>query len=60
MTRTLKAHPGPGYGGSCFPKDTKAVVSTSDRHGVEMSLLKAVLSGNEAQKEHTGADCAVI
>ncbi len=48
-------HPGPGYGGSCFPKDTKAVVSTGDRHGVEMSLLKAVVTGNEAQKEHTSA-----
>ncbi len=48
-------HLGPVYGGSCFPKDTKAVVSTGDRHGVEMTLLKAVVSGNEAQKEHTAA-----
>ncbi|MFW6261344.1 MAG: UDP-glucose dehydrogenase family protein, partial [Spirochaetota bacterium] len=35
-------HPGPGYGGSCFPKDTKAVVSTGDRYGVDMSLIRAV------------------
>ncbi len=48
-------HPGSGYGGSCLPKDIKAVVSTGDRHGVEMTLLKAVVSGNEAQKEHTAA-----
>ncbi len=48
-------HPGPGYGGSCFPKDTKAVVSAGDSRGVDMSLLKAVVSGNEAQKEHIAA-----
>ncbi|MFW6294058.1 MAG: UDP-glucose dehydrogenase family protein [Spirochaetota bacterium] len=46
-------HPGPGYGGSCFPKDTKAVVSTGDRYGVDMSLIRAVVSGNEAQKIRT-------
>jgi UDPglucose 6-dehydrogenase len=46
-------HPGPGYGGSCFPKDTKAVASTGDLHGVDMSLIKAVVAGNEAQKLHT-------
>ncbi len=48
-------HPGPGYGGSCFPKDTKAVASTGDRYGVDMSLIKAVVSGNEAQKARTAA-----
>ena len=48
-------HPGPGYGGSCFPKDTKAVVSTGDRHGVDMSLIRAVVAGNEAQKVRSAA-----
>ena len=48
-------HPGPGYGGSCFPKDTKAVISTGDRHGVDMDLLRAVVRGNDAQKKHTAA-----
>jgi len=48
-------HPGPGYGGSCFPKDTKAVASTGERYGVEMSLIKAVISSNEDQKKHTAA-----
>ena len=44
-------HPGPGYGGSCFPKDTMAVASTGDSVGVDMSLIKAVIAGNEAQKK---------
>jgi len=44
-------HPGPGYGGSCFPKDTKAVVSTGDDFGVDMSLIKSVISANEEQKK---------
>jgi len=43
-------HPGPGYGGSCFPKDTMAVVSTGDDFGVDMSLIKSVISANEEQK----------
>ncbi|MCK5735028.1 MAG: UDP-glucose/GDP-mannose dehydrogenase family protein, partial [Spirochaetaceae bacterium] len=44
-------HPGPGYGGSCFPKDTKAVVSTGSRYGVDMSLIESVISANEEQKK---------
>jgi UDPglucose 6-dehydrogenase len=43
-------HPGPGYGGSCFPKDTKAIAATGDEYRVEMSLLKSVISANEGQK----------
>ncbi|MBI9102598.1 MAG: UDP-glucose/GDP-mannose dehydrogenase family protein [Spirochaetales bacterium] len=43
-------HPGPGYGGSCFPKDTKAVVDMGDKLGVDMSLIRSVISANEAQK----------
>lgn len=43
-------HPGPGYGGSCFPKDTKAIAATGDEYGVNMSLLKSVIDGNEGQK----------
>lgn len=46
-------HPGPGYGGSCFPKDTKAVVSTGDVYGVDMSLIRAVVTANDAQKLRT-------
>ncbi|OHD26358.1 MAG: UDP-glucose 6-dehydrogenase [Spirochaetes bacterium GWB1_59_5] len=44
-------HPGPGYGGSCFPKDTQALVSIGDSHGVDMSLVRAVITANERQKK---------
>jgi len=44
-------HPGPGYGGSCFPKDTKAVVDTGDKCGIDMSLIREVIAANELQKE---------
>ncbi|HTF89456.1 MAG TPA: UDP-glucose/GDP-mannose dehydrogenase family protein [Planctomycetota bacterium] len=41
---------GVGYGGSCFPKDVKAVMRTSQQHGMEFKILEAVESVNEAQK----------
>jgi UDPglucose 6-dehydrogenase len=44
-------HPGPGYGGSCFPKDTKALVEIGNKYQVEMSLVKTVINSNEVQKE---------
>lgn len=44
-------HPGPGYGGSCFPKDTKAIVKIGNKHEVNMSLVKEVIKSNEMQKE---------
>ena len=44
-------HPGPGYGGSCFPKDTMAVVQTGDKYGVDMSLIQAVIEANDSQKD---------
>jgi len=43
-------HPGPGYGGSCFPKDTKALVDIGNKYNVDMSLVKEVVSSNEKQK----------
>lgn len=42
--------PGVGYGGSCFPKDVKALAGTMKRRGVDSSLLDAVESVNESQK----------
>ena len=42
--------PGVGYGGSCFPKDVKALIQTSRELGVEPSILEAVEDTNEAQK----------
>lgn len=41
---------GPGYGGSCFPKDTKALVKIGDNVGEEMSVVKAAIYANEKQK----------
>ncbi len=43
--------PGVGYGGSCFPKDVRAVVNTAAQHGLDFHLLKAVEQVNERQKE---------
>jgi UDPglucose 6-dehydrogenase len=43
--------PGPGYGGSCFPKDIKALVRTGEAHGTPLDLLQAVDRANERQKQ---------
>jgi UDPglucose 6-dehydrogenase len=42
--------PGVGYGGSCFPKDVRALVQMADEHGVEPAMLRAVDAVNESQK----------
>jgi UDPglucose 6-dehydrogenase len=42
--------PGPGYGGSCFPKDVKALVRTASECGVPLRVLESVEEANEAQK----------
>ena len=44
-------HPGPGYGGSCFPKDTKALCSIAEHFGYEFKSLRAVVSANIRQRE---------
>lgn len=43
-------YPGCGYGGSCFPKDVKALIKTAEKSGYDMQVLKAVESVNEYQK----------
>lgn len=43
-------YPGCGYGGSCFPKDVKALIKTAEKNGYSMRVLKAVEEVNEAQK----------
>jgi UDPglucose 6-dehydrogenase len=42
--------PGPGYGGSCFPKDVKALAQTAREHGTPLRVLEAVEAVNEDQK----------
>lgn len=44
-------HPGPGYGGSCFPKDTKAFTKVGDKYGVETSVVDAVIAANDRQRQ---------
>ena len=44
-------YPGAGYGGSCFPKDVKALRHTAERHGMPLRILSAVEEANEVQKE---------
>lgn len=43
-------YPGCGYGGSCFPKDVKALIKTAEKNGYKMLVLKAVEEVNERQK----------
>lgn len=43
--------PGVGYGGSCFPKDVRAMVNVAERHGVEPRMLRSVDDVNQSQKE---------
>ncbi len=42
-------HPGPGYGGSCFPKDTRAFVATGNRFGARQRLIETAVEVNEAR-----------
>ena len=44
-------HPGPGYGGSCFPKDTRALCNIAEKFGYEFKSLKSVVSANNRQRK---------
>ena len=44
-------HCGPGYGGSCFPKDTRAIVEIGKEYNEDMSVVSAAISSNENQKK---------
>lgn len=43
-------HAGPGYGGSCFPKDTLALARTAEEANVSLSIVSSVIDANEARK----------
>jgi len=44
-------HPGPGYGGSCLPKDTNALLRLAEQYGIELGIVKAATKANERQRE---------
>lgn len=44
-------HAGPGYGGSCFPKDTRALVQTAKDYGVELNIVQSAITVNEDRKQ---------
>jgi UDPglucose 6-dehydrogenase len=47
-------HAGPGYGGSCFPKDTRALSHTAGLYGVDLGIVNATIQANERQKTRMG------
>ncbi|HIA91261.1 MAG TPA: UDP-glucose/GDP-mannose dehydrogenase family protein [Candidatus Marinimicrobia bacterium] len=44
-------HPGPGFGGSCFPKDAKALISMAEEMGANLKVVKSAVEANQLQKE---------
>jgi len=42
--------PGPGYGGSCFPKDTLALLGTADEHKIDLRIVRSTIEANENRK----------
>jgi len=45
-------HPGPGYGGSCFPKDTIALARTAQQAGARLRIIESVIEVNDDRKKH--------
>jgi UDPglucose 6-dehydrogenase len=52
--------PGPGWGGSCFPKDTAALVRIAADHGYDFGFLKGAIAANEAQFDHVADKIARV
>ena len=52
--------PGPGYGGSCFPKDVRALSATAEERGVSFDILNAVEAVNARQKKKLGAKLTAL
>src|ERR1700675_1084947 len=53
-------HAGPGFGGSCFPKDTRALVKTAQDHGVPLRIVEAVLTVNDTRKRAMARKVAAV
>lgn len=53
-------HAGPGYGGSCFPKDTRAIADIARKHGEEFKVVEAAIEANEKQKRKMVEKITVI
>lgn len=45
-------HTGPGYGGSCFPKDTRALLTIASNHNSELGIVRSAVNANEKQKKN--------
>ena len=45
-------HPGPGFGGSCLPKDTSALLKIAEAHDVQLGIIDAAVSANEKQRAY--------
>ena len=45
-------HAGPGYGGSCFPKDTRALLTIAGKHNTGLGIVQSAVDANEHQKKH--------
>ncbi len=46
-------HPGPGYGGSCFPKDTRALLEIAKKHECDFHIVESVVRVNKEQRQHS-------
>ncbi len=57
-SRFLRA--GPAYGGSCFPKDTKALVSTADKFKINLSVIKSVIKSNKIRSDLLAKRLSII
>lgn len=45
-------HPGPGFGGSCLPKDTRALLAVAKSHDIELGIVQSAIQANERQIKH--------
>jgi UDPglucose 6-dehydrogenase len=53
-------HPGPGFGGSCFPKDSVALIKTAHDHDISLRIVEAVVAVNEARKRAMARKVAAV